>query len=99
ALRDLPSFPTRRSSDLADFAQGGGERLEVLAAAVGGERCAHGGGHAEPAQERLRAEMAGAYRHALLIEDGADIVRVHAVHGEGRSEEHTSELQSPYDLV
>src|SRR5437867_9693284 len=55
--RDLPSFPTRRSSDLVH----------------------------DPPQD-----------HVIVIRSG----RMRwTVEGESRSEEHTSELQSPYDLV
>src|SRR5207248_6327468 len=69
---DLPSFPTRRSSDL----------LERVVARLTQAR-ANGsiGSDFDQVVDRVAAEL--------------DAVRA----GRPRSEEHTSELQSPYDLV
>src|SRR5207248_10033320 len=89
-LCDLLSFPTRRSSDLVqvlqplDPAQRVERGLEHVVRIVGAER--------------LREDVL----HARCLED-----RPHRAAGDDaragdrwlRSEEHTSELQSPYDLV
>src|SRR5207248_4967744 len=70
-LPDLPSFPTRRSSDLDRGVPADGVRHHRREPGPrGGER------------ERRRAHV------QLTGEDGGV-----------RSEEHTSELQSPYELV
>src|SRR5437867_6624507 len=74
--RDLPSFPTRRSSDLVarhDAAPGPRARSPARTAS------------APPGRTRQRPRPARPHRDA----------RPH----QRRSEEHTSELQSPYDLV
>src|SRR5207248_9988249 len=97
-LRHLHPFPTRRSSDLLAIAGG-----------------AHGIGYfpkdwspdigAEIAREKREIETLGPALTAPAIPAGAegDAVRVGARDLKGavyvRSEEHTSELQSPYDLV
>src|SRR5699024_12690520 len=73
-LRDLHSFPTRRSSDLLSVVVDHLDRLQV-------------GVHPEPAGEPGGA--AG----------GQHVVRPGDVVTERRSEEHTSELQSRFDLV
>src|SRR5207248_10857616 len=90
--RDLHSFPTRRSSDLRTYAlPGGGQFADDKAArhlvAVEPGPAGLGIEHADPAF-------------------GSDHAAGHAQGGIGlaaarwpRSEEHTSELQSPYDLV
>src|SRR5699024_12768109 len=71
----LPSFPTRRSSDLVGDVQrrddGAGGGIHVLV-------------------EGLGNDVAGG------VEDAQASVHVHQ---RGRSEEHTSELQSRFDLV
>src|SRR5207244_11410762 len=74
-LLDLPSFPTRRSSDL--LGKPGPAEIGVV------HRIEIGGG-------------GGEYRHraiGLVGDEGA------AALADGRSEEHTSELQSPDHLV
>src|SRR5207248_11290506 len=93
------SFPTRRSSDLvpveAEPAQGVLDllgRLRDLAAGVG----------VLDAKAELAAMMA---REEPVEERGPNVPDVQKTSGAGRhananrSEEHTSELQSPYDLV
>src|SRR5207248_10832091 len=90
------SFPTRRSSDLdiqrqtRSFSQGGGINVEKMDYI----------GATEPVQ--VRAHQCGVSRNARRAADaGPD----HFAWGRctrraaSRSEEHTSELQSPYDLV
>src|SRR5690606_42013635 len=82
--RDLHSFPTRRSSDLGD---GCGERpLEGVGDALGVRGQAVRAG-LEQAELALREQVAGEV--AVLV----------GVRGAGRSEEHTSELQSRENLV
>src|SRR5207248_9143444 len=82
-LRDLPSFPTRRSSDL---------RLRPLPPANWRIRCA------DDPEEYTRQTVVEtmSYVEDPLEEPDARGTRTEVQH---RSEEHTSELQSPYDLV
>src|SRR5207302_11011713 len=96
-LRDLPSFPTRRSSDLS---------------VVGSHRYSHGGtftisttvSEIGTAAELLLAKM-GDEKPALPDRLGGDDDRDHGrsshneINGLARSEEHTSELQSRENLV
>src|SRR5437867_6467100 len=83
ATRDLHSFPTRRSSDLVAAA----ERIERVRALCGD--FAH-------ARSVFRRELVP----LVLIPDVFEVEAVVAQARERRrSEEHTSELQSPYDLV
>src|SRR5207248_9425725 len=84
---DLHSFPTRRSSDLDDRA------LTLHQPRHRGHRADAPGirQHDRGAAELVRRQLPGAgfcdQRFVLIAE------------GDKRSEEHTSELQSPYDLV
>src|SRR5207248_11075723 len=97
APRALHSFPTRRSSDLPPAAGGG-------AAAGRGRPISHGAardardprplGPAPPAAGGAGSLWGG----QRLAHPAAEGGRGPAA-GAGRSEEHTSELQSPYDLV
>src|SRR5204863_9032430 len=83
--RDLPSFPTRRSSDLDDAGE--------LGIALVGDQ--------EPAQGDLRrAHVLDVDDHVSegIVEDTLLEAR-HRTRLENRSEEHTSELQSRRDLV
>src|SRR5207248_4132902 len=98
AARDLPSFPTRRSSDLDDGAVG--HRIAGAIAdgiSLGLDRFLRpldvevkvagvGGDLPYYALHRLAAAFQGSYELSRPF-----LIR--------RSEEHTSELQSPYDLV
>src|SRR5207249_11692603 len=80
--RDLHSFPTRRSSDLA--------ALELLPDRPGRLP------QPLPARQLDREQFAVlvvAVQHPVLQE------RLHVDRREARSEEHTSELQSRFDLV
>src|SRR5437764_8518480 len=75
-LRDLHSFPTRRSSDLEDELVEGADLVGPVAGGFGVRR-------------HLLREV-----RRLLLADLAEQVATHP-----RSEEHTSELQSPMYLV
>src|SRR5207248_9728295 len=92
--RDLPSFPTRRSSDLAACEQSRGLE-ELFVQRKTRERQLGGNRHREQhIDQRPRQRQP----RVAYIETAVDRVAPrHAV--EMRSEEHTSELQSPYDLV
>src|SRR5207248_10178313 len=92
--RHLHSFPTRRSSDLRTFELRVSEFIAAIAVNLGDFNAAD-----------LRTERAKA-----LAEDIADPRAVASLYENltvtrqrqgdlERSEEHTSELQSPYDLV
>src|SRR5207248_11667395 len=83
----LHSFPTRRSSDLERAPAG-----VVQLPQIGGHRLVR----RHPVERREGGEMlAGSVRWA---EVRSRLARRRLQEG-GRSEEHTSELQSPYDLV
>src|SRR5207248_11586641 len=84
--RPLHSFPTRRSSDLA-------AAKAALNQAMGIE----GPTDYEVADEMI-AEVQGEQAPLESLHFGDHFVRDLVV-GRARSEEHTSELQSPYDLV
>src|SRR5207248_5125024 len=90
----LPSFPTRRSSDLAltDMYLGRLKKYDPMLKFV--VTLAEDRARAK-AQEADREIAAGKYRGPLhgLPWGAKDLLAVK------RSEEHTSELQSPYDLV
>src|SRR5207248_3993315 len=95
----LPSFPTRRSSDLA--AEIAGEARELAALALEGLATPHElaveliGLPADYVQLLLEESYLAAQVLAALLERrGLPDLGQHQ-----RSEEHTSELQSPYDLV
>src|SRR5207248_11353124 len=92
----LHSFPTRRSSDL---------RRQVLEAHG---RLPRSGDRAQRAvvrdarAEELRIELEGEPRREGVGAAAGDAERPRGLRSEqveARSEEHTSELQSPYDLV
>src|SRR5207248_4854621 len=85
--RDLHSFPTRRSSDL----QGdrGGEETRSSRAGTAARSLLH------PGIGRTRPDLLASQRRNHSQGDG----RLAALRVSERSEEHTSELQSPYDLV
>src|SRR5207248_10400073 len=91
--RDLPSFPTRRSSDLDRYVAGAELAREVGGLGLALVQHQHARVPAACAQARQeREQMVLGARDALDlldVEDGRHF----------RSEEHTSELLSPYDLV
>src|SRR5207249_11382163 len=84
ALPDLPSFPTRRSSDL---------EAEHAFWMNGAERLPPGAGQAYRRVVRLREGG------PLLNRYWDDLPRPRPEAYRPRSEEHTSELQSRFDLV
>src|SRR5438094_5300653 len=90
ALRDLHSFPTRRSSDLPNrgrLRSGPNSPVQEI------------GSWPSPGRQ---GEPSGRGRLATSLEKSHESHSHHAEHaryGCERSEEHTSELQSPYDLV
>src|SRR5205823_11479982 len=87
--RDLHSFPTRRSSDLARCAAGAADAARRrVAAARARARSAHVLIALLRPGDRVRAADAGVAAHSAA---GIGVVR--------RSEEHTSELQSLAYLV
>src|SRR5437867_10364704 len=81
--RDPPSFPTRRSSDLKSVLV----RREDRSNRHGDDQRS---GDDDPLVRKLKA-----YEAIDQQDDAEDQTDRHG----GRSEEHTSELQSPYDLV
>src|SRR5207248_10927214 len=95
--RNLHSFPTRRSSDLERNAYltfviiGGGPTGVELAGML-----------PTIARHTLRGEFRRidtAKARVILLEGGPRILPTFPEDLAARSEEHTSELQSPYDLV
>src|SRR5437868_13902934 len=76
--RDLPSFPTRRSSDLGD----------VQFLSVSGLHGGRGGGRRRGLRKKVKRKN---QKEGERWES--------ALHVDMRSEEHTSELQSRFDLV
>src|SRR5207249_6244806 len=99
ALRALPPFPTRRSSDLDPLAN----ILTVPSQAVGRigkvERDPGRIGDREAARGRFnRVLQSQAYQHLAAALSDVEIFDAVLLR-RGRSEEHTSELQSRFDLV
>src|SRR5690242_15573853 len=95
--RDLPSFPTRRSSDLGQRARRD-RRAAAPGVRLGGRQPAsgRGAGHV-PAEPRLpRVLLPGALHGGR---DGGGAVPGRVLRDRPRSEEHTSELQSHVNLV
>src|ERR1700733_13482547 len=62
---------------------GGGKPVDLLEGVIEGERGARGGRHLEEFHHGHGAVMAGADGDAALVEDGAEIVRMHARDHEG----------------
>src|SRR5690606_41369162 len=94
ALRDLPSFPTRRSSDLAQFPIA----PDIVAGhAIGGEAFLEPGSApgAVDGPDPVERGDGGTGR----IHDVAVDAFTHDLGNGSRSEEHTSELQSRENLV
>src|SRR5207248_10957747 len=97
--RDPPTFPTRRSSDLWRWCRRN-PAVATLAATLAGLMFLTTAGALLAAA--VFRDVAGKERAARAeAEDHADANRRQLARqyvGNGRSEEHTSELQSPYDL-
>src|SRR5207247_10902904 len=97
AYPDLPPFPTRRSSDLD-----GDPRVHGQVRGAGGRIVAEGEAAAAGGVDQDGQAEVGARRHGDVRgrreARGAE-VRALAQRDRGRSEEHTSELQSRVDLV
>src|SRR5207248_6226728 len=90
-IRHLHSFPTRRSSDLNNFAEVNfGRRTSQLVATLRAPHALDDACVLQLQQNQLKKLL----RQVLFIRDVSNPNRTLA-----RSEEHTSELQSPYDLV
>ena len=59
------------------------QRLDIGRPVIDAEARASGRLDAQRLHQRLRAMMAGADRHALFVQDSAEIVRMHPVDGKG----------------
>src|SRR5207248_3970811 len=97
--RHLPSFPTRRSSDLearSPFSHHGSCRRSI---ALAPPSPSHGVADCE--RQGARADGGGPARRRAIEFYLESLKSGNAHHRASllRSEEHTSELQSPYDLV
>src|SRR5437773_2065318 len=96
-LSDLPSFPTRRSSDLEESYEPNFEATKFFAEwredVVERHREWMLPHHYDPASGKLKLSI-----HSWLVQVGGRTILVDACVG-NRSEEHTSELQSHHDLV
>src|SRR5207248_4007210 len=89
----LPSFPTRRSSDLLGL----DADQDRVVARLGGLK---GRGELEAVTRHNAIVVIGGGDHGRRITcSRLDIVQGTVGEERLRSEEHTSELQSPYDLV
>src|SRR5690606_40992577 len=90
ALRALPSFPTRRSSDLIARRRGIGREAEPI----------QPGRVEERARQRRQRERGGPRQQQRRGRQPEKGQSQHARQGDAvRSEEHTSELQSRENLV
>src|SRR5690606_42002053 len=92
AHRYLPSFPTRRSSDLFDLLVATGNWHIPLMAFVPPPRTSHRGWPTPPISCRSQFKKPAYPSRGRLFCCAPGVVR-------GRSEEHTSELQSRENLV
>src|SRR5207248_10965220 len=90
---DQDSFPTRRSSDLSETVQ----EMKLLPVAYP-EKFGDQIGAVLDIQTREGSRTAPVFRAAPGIAD-SEFLGEGALGESRRSEEHTSELQSPYDLV
>ena len=64
--------------------QGGHELVHVVRAVIDRQRSARGGADAQRVHQRHGAVMAAADRHAFLVEDAGQVLRMRAVHHEGQ---------------
>src|SRR5690606_40355293 len=93
-LRDLHSFPTRRSSDLADYVTVNDYESNLLQERTGWDEKTIAG--------KVKAYIATrGPKGAVIFADGKaiDVPPAHERRVTDRSEEHTSELQSRENLV
>src|SRR5206468_10749742 len=92
---DLPSFPTRRSSDLASYLKPSGSRTSSIEPTWHSRMMGNSVAGARPAAARVSRNSAPSRPtfSSVTIGEG-NVGRLGA-----RSEEHTSELQSRSDLV
>src|SRR5690606_40395035 len=93
--RDLPPFPTRRSSDLVDTAEELKNAINKRTAMI--YIMAGGPSEEGPLSTRAIAEIAKPHNIPILVDAAAEdltVPNVHLADGADRSEEHTSELQS-----
>src|SRR5207248_8474517 len=89
-MLDLYPFPTRRSSDLRGFAIEG----------MTNSQSEHAFGIDEEGNEQDEAQALKDFLALMSDFDvECDLIVGYNITGFDRSEEHTSELQSPYDLV
>lgn len=58
------------------FAEGGDEGVDVVEVVVEAEGDTHGTRDAECVNQGFGTMMAGAYRHALLVKESADVERM-----------------------
>jgi hypothetical protein len=75
--------PIRRCEHPPRALDRGGEPVDLVERVVERERGARSRRHPKELHHRHRAVMAGADRDAVLVEDRAEIVRVHPVDDEG----------------
>src|SRR5690606_41745003 len=92
--RHLPSFPTRRSSDLELLAKVATDNLDLAVQLAELPDAVRGYG---PVKERYLSHAES--RKALLLEQLRTGSSFYDASQTGRSEEHTSELQSRENLV
>src|SRR5690606_10738075 len=74
-----PAATAASGQQPADLLQRGHEGVDLLVRVVERHRRATGRGHAVELQQRVRAVLARAHRHALQVEQGGQVVRVRAV--------------------
>ena len=79
--RSRSCFP-RSSENPLNLVEPAHQRLDIRFIAVRREARARGRGDAEQVHQRLRAMMAGADRDALVVQYGADVVRMNPVERE-----------------
>src|SRR5207249_10089670 len=94
----LPSFPTRRSSDLDMLLCLFQDVGDVRAPAVVFERAKRGIHNGDGKISVVRAELTG-LSGSTTFRKHFELLAKHVTFGNFRSEEHTSELQSRFDLV
>src|SRR5207249_6211069 len=97
-LSHVPSFPTRRSSDLIRYTYsdvGTGWRVDSRRVSENGTN----GGEKVWSYSYVYDDPYASYALKTVVTDPVGGKTMHYFDGNGRSEEHTSELQSRFDLV